>query len=70
MYLSISSANSSKEGWMDEARPGHSARFGQKTGVSGRRESEGGLGLCLDKLSCDLDTEFTTKSRLRALKST
>ena len=55
---------------MDEARPGHSARFGQKTGVSGRRESEGGLGLCLDKLSCDLDTEFTTKSRLRALKST
>jgi len=42
----------------------------RKRGVCGRRESEGGLGLCLDKLSCDLDTELTTKLRLRALKST
>jgi len=31
---------------------------------------EGKMDVCLDRLSYDLDTEFTTKSRLRALKLT
>ena len=32
------------------------------------REMEGEMDVCLDRLSYDLDTDNTTKSRLRALK--
>jgi len=58
------------------------SRTGEGTGRHGRaweaesgseekgREMEGKMGVCLDRLSYDLDTEFTTKSRLRALKLT
>jgi len=53
-----------------DARPCDSAQSGQKRGVCGRKESEGELGLCLDILSYDLDTEITIKLRLRALKLT
>ena len=35
-----------------------------------REEKWKGMDVCLDRLSYDLDTEFTTKSRLRALKLT
>jgi len=44
--------------------------LGRERGVCERKESEGELGLCLDILSYDLDTEIITKSRIRALKLT
>jgi len=33
-----------------------------------KEKREGEMGLCLDNLSYNLDTDFTTKLKLRALK--
>ena len=35
-----------------------------------KEKREGEIGFCLDNLSYDLDIDFTTKSKLRALKLT
>uniref|UniRef100_A0A7C9CSJ8 Uncharacterized protein n=1 Tax=Opuntia streptacantha TaxID=393608 RepID=A0A7C9CSJ8_OPUST len=49
----------------------HNRAAGPEPGYKGKeREMEGKMAACLDRLSYDLDTEFTTKSRLRALKLT
>ena len=41
---------------------------GQKRGLCKWKENEGKIEVCLDKLNLDLDTEITTKSKLKALK--
>ena len=49
----------------------HGRAEGQKPVFLREKEKrEGEMGLCLDNLSYDLDTDFTTKSRLKALKLT
>ena len=52
-------------GRMATARPCLRVRNG---GLCGWKENEGEIEVCLDKLNLDLDTEITTKSKLRALK--